>query len=119
MSIRPDPTDDMAALTNKNHHDFQARQIEYADAIRLAGRNIDDYAQGPNALVLFHVPAQSQFLGGFAKTLPKRQVVFLQWLKLGERDGQIQQASLRIIFTNHFSNWKARARRRSGFKSRW
>jgi hypothetical protein len=36
----------MAGRINKTTDDFQTAAIEYADAIRLADRNIDDHAKG-------------------------------------------------------------------------
>jgi hypothetical protein len=75
----------MAALTNKTTDDFQAAAVEYADAIRLAGRNIDDHAKGQLLWYYSMWLRDANLLGRFAKTLPpSEQIVFLDWLKQGE-----------------------------------
>jgi hypothetical protein len=75
----------MAALTNKTSDEFQAASIEYADAIRLAGRNIDDHAKGQLLWYYSMWIRDANLLGRFAKTLPpSEQLVFLEWLKQGD-----------------------------------
>lgn len=74
----------MSALTNKTTDDFQAASIEYADAIRLAGRNISDPAKGQLLWYYSMCLRDSGLLARFSKTLPpSEQIVFLDWLKQG------------------------------------
>ena len=92
----------MAALTNKTTEDFQAAAIEYADAIRLAGRNIDDHAKGQLLWYYSMCLHNSDLLARFAKTLPaSEQLMFLDWLKQGEASSYNKRIA--DYFIAHFS----------------
>jgi len=93
----------MAGLINKTSDDFQAASIEYADAIRLAGRNIDDHAKGQLLWYYSMCLREPNLLGRFTKTLPpSEQVVFLNWLKLGEETAAFNRR-VADYFIAHFS----------------
>ena len=92
----------MAALTNKTTDDFQAATIEYADAIRLAGRNIDDHTKGQLLWYYSMGLHDTNLLAKFAKILPpSEQLVFLDWLKQGEATSYNKRIA--DYFIAHFS----------------
>ncbi|HEY4264789.1 MAG TPA: hypothetical protein VGM72_05685 [Micropepsaceae bacterium] len=75
----------MAGLTNNTSSPFIAGAIEYADKIRVAGRNIDDHTKG-TLLWYYSVSLHdTELMARISMTLPAdKQIVFLDWLKQGD-----------------------------------
>ena len=93
----------MAALTNKTTDDFQAAAIEYADAIRLAGRNVGDHAKSEMLWYYSMCLNDAGLLARFSKTLPpSEQIVFLGWLKQSSEASDYHKRAA-DFFIAHFS----------------
>lgn len=92
----------MAALTNNTSDPFVVGAIEYADKIRLAGRNLDDHTKG-SLLWYYSVSLHSNgLLPLIAERLPPdRQIALLDWLKQGEVSDNYKRVA--AYFRAHFT----------------
>jgi hypothetical protein len=92
----------MAAFVNKTTDEFQAAAIEYADKIRVAGRNIDDHTRG---LLLWYYSLclhDTKLLATIEKTLPASEhSLLLDWLKQGDASSSNKRVA--DYFMAHFS----------------
>jgi hypothetical protein len=92
----------MSALTNNTSEPFIAGAIEYANKVRVAGRNIDSHTKD-TLLWYYSVSLHDNDLPGrIAKTLPpEEQIAFLDWLKQG--DVSDRDKRIAAYFTAHFT----------------
>ena len=92
----------MAGLTNNTSDAFQVAAIEYANKIRVAGRDIDEHARGQLLWYYSMCLRNKVLLAAFEKLLPPSEhILFLDWLKKGDSSS----FDKRVVdyFTAHFS----------------